>query len=160
MTNKELNDLWIRQKELREELAKVNLKASIEMANDLNQDISFTEKQLCDAELEIARLKYENKIMRLQVSNVRTISERYRMTIKCIEKVLIDPDFNPCKINADGKKEFRAWNIYNGIKRLQDTVAALTGVTKPKELPAQSTEEISKEWSDFNASRKSSTTGK
>lgn len=160
MTNKELNDLWIRQKELREELAKVNLKASIEMANDFNQDISVTEKQLCDAELEIARLKYENKIMRLQVSNVRTISERYRMTIKCIEKVLIDPDFNPYKINAEGKKEFRARTIYNGIKHLQATVAALAGVSKPKEYPAQSAEEISKEWSDFNASRKSPTTGK
>ena len=158
MTKDKLECLEKRRK-LQEEIAE--LEKHIYLPAMTDYDVSPLVKDAENAKLENARLRYENAILKEQLRNVKAMRARYDLWLRWIDTTLVDPNFHDSIPWPDHK---RCALICNGIKRLQAIVTKLSGMSEhgtfdnPKR--SQSTEEISNEWSDFNASRKSPTTGK
>ena len=148
MDNKKIHELWLRKKELSEEIARTEFYDYEKMMKfDPNSDIHAVHKRLCDAELKAAQLEYENNILKMQLFYVKKQRNDLLVSHQDIEKLLINPGWEPVHYNAEGRKGVRGMNIFGGIMRLQNTVAALTGCEKPNK---RTIEEILDDCFEYN----------
>lgn len=148
MDNKKIHELWLRKKELSEEIARTEFYDYEKMMKfDPNSDIHAVHKRLCDAELKAAQLEYENNILKMQLFYVKKQRNDLLVSHQDIEKLLINPGWEPMHYTEDGGKRVRGRNIFGGIMRLQNIVAALTGSDKPNK---RTIEEILNDCLEFN----------
>lgn len=148
MSNKKLHDIWLRQKHQNEEAAREEFEYYDRMMNfDPNSDIYAVHKRLCDAELKAAQLEYENNILKMQLFYVKKQRNDLLVSVQDTEKLLMNPGWEPVHFNAEGRKGVRGMNIFGGIMRLQNMVAALTGSDKPNK---RTIEEIFNDCLEFN----------